>query len=73
MVGAQAFTNSMNSINHDFMHMEHKKLFGLYSDYNSFIHEQALDVINNFCWRRDDWVTEAYDNEWYPDVVVEVG
>ena len=50
-----------------------KKKFVLFSDYNSFIHEQALDVINNLCWKRDDWVAAVYDNEWYPGVVAEVG
>ena len=53
--------------------MEHEKLFVLFSDYNSFIQEQALDVINNFCWRKDDWVAAVYDHEWYLGVVVEVG
>ena len=50
-----------------------KKLFILFSDYNSFIHEQALDVINNLCWKKDDWVAAVYDNEWYPGVVCKVG
>ena len=49
-----------------------KKNFVLFSDYNSFIHEQALDVINNLCWKRDDWVAAVYDNDWYPGVVAEV-
>ena len=48
--------------------MKHKKLFILFSDYNSFIHEQALDVINNLCWKKDNWVAVAYDNEWYSGV-----
>ena len=52
--------------------MKHKKLFVLFSDYNSFIHEQALDDINNLCWRKDDWVAVVYDNELYRGVVVEV-
>ena len=46
-----------------FSHMKHKKLFILFSDYSSFIHEQALDVINNFSWKKDDWVVADYDNE----------
>ena len=37
------------------------------------MHEQELDVINNLCWRKDDWVTAAYANEWYLGVVIEVG
>ena len=53
--------------------MEHKKLFVLFSDCNSFMHQQALDVINNLCWKRDDWVAVVYDNEWYLGVAVEVG
>ena len=44
----------------------------LFSDYNSFIHEQALDDINNLCCRKDDWVAVVYDNELYRGVVVEV-
>ena len=56
-----------------FTHMEHKCIFLSFPDYNSFIHEQALDVINNLCWEKDDLVTALYDNEWYLDVVVEVG
>ena len=56
-----------------FNDMEHKKLFISILDYNTFIHEQALDVINNLCWKKDNWVAVAYDNEWYPGVVVEVG
>ena len=48
-------------------------LFILFSDYNFFIHEQALDVINNLCSKKYDWVAAVYDNEWwYPDVVDEV-
>ena len=54
------------------MDMEQKKNFVLFSDYNSFIHEQVLDVINNLCWKRDDWVVVAYDKEWCPGVDVEV-
>ena len=53
--------------------MKHKKLFILFSDYNSFIHEQALEVINNLCWKEGDWVAAVYDKEWYPGVVAEVG
>ena len=55
------------------MHMKHKKVFILFSDYNSFMHEQALDVINNLCWKKYDWVAAVYDNERYPGVVAEVG
>ena len=63
-----------DSVNHVFfMHMKHKKLFLLFLDYNSFIHKQALDVINNLCWKKDDWVAAGYDNEGYPGVVAEVG
>ena len=43
-----------------------KNLFILFSDYNFFIHEQALDAINNLCWKKDDWVAAVYDNERYP-------
>ena len=50
-----------------------KTLFVLFWDYNSFIHEQALDVIKNLCWKRDDRVAAVYDNEWYPGVAAEVG
>ena len=53
--------------------MEHKCVFLSFPDYNSFIHEQALDVTNNVCWKKDDLVTAHYDNEWYLDVVVVVG
>ena len=53
--------------------MEHEKLLVLFSDFNSFIQEQAHDVINNLCWRKDDWVAAVYDHEWYLGVVVEVG
>ena len=61
------------SLNHVFfMHMNHK-LFTLFSDCNCFIHEQVLDVINNLCWKKDDWVAAVYDNECYPGVVAEVG
>ena len=56
-----------------FNDMEHKKLFISILDYNTFIHEQALDVINNLCWKKDNWVATACDNEWYPGVAVEVG
>ena len=56
-----------------FNDMEHEKLFISISDYNTFIHKQALDVINHLCWKKDNWVAVAYDNEWYPGVVVEVG
>ena len=53
--------------------MEHiKKLYILLSDYNSFIQEQALDAINNLYWKKEDWLAVPYDNEWYPDVAVEV-
>ena len=55
------------------MYMKHKKLFILFSDYNSFIHEQELDTINNLCWKKDDSVAAVYDNEWYPGLVAEVG
>ena len=51
----------------------HGKLFISISDYNTFIYEEALDVVNNLCWKKDAWVAVAYDNEWYRDVVVEVG
>ena len=62
-----------DSVHHLFFtHMEHKKLV-LFSDCNSFIHHQALDVINNLCCKKDDWVAVVYDNEWYLGVVVEVG
>ena len=54
------------------MHIKNKKLFILFSDYNSFIHQQAL-VINNLCWKKDDWVAAIYDNEWFPDVAAEAG
>ena len=64
----------IDSVNHVvFMHMKHKKVFILFSDYNSFMHEQALDVINNLCWKKYDWVAAVYDNERYPGVVAEVG
>ena len=53
--------------------MEHKFFFVLFSDYNSFIHEQAFDVIYSLCWKKDDWVAAVYDNEWYLGVIVEVG
>ena len=53
--------------------MKHQKLFISFSDYNSFIHEQALDVINNLCCKKDDWVVVVFDNECYPGVVVKVG
>ena len=53
--------------------MEHKKRFISISDYNTFIYEEALDVVNNLCWKKDAWVAVAYDNEWYCGVVVEVG
>ena len=63
-----------DSVNHVFFtDMKHKKLFILFSDYNSLKHEQALDVINNLCWKKGDWVAVTYDNEWYPGVAVEVG
>ena len=52
--------------------MKHKKLFILFSDYNSFIHKQVLDVINNLYQKQDDWVAVVYDNESYPGVVAEV-
>ena len=55
------------------MHIEHQNLFVLFSDYNSFIHEQTLDVINNLCWKKDDWVAAVCDNEWYLGVVVDIG
>ena len=55
------------------MHMEDIKLFVLFSDHNSFIHEKILDVISNLCWKKDNWVAAVYDNEWYIGVVVEVG
>ena len=48
------------------------KIFILFSDYNSFIHKQARDVINNLCWKKGDWVAAVYDNEWYPGVAAEV-
>ena len=61
-------------VNHVFfMHMKHKIVFILFSDYNSFIHKQAVDVIGNLCRKKDKWVAAIYDNEWYPRVVVEVG
>ena len=41
-----------------------RNIKNLFSDYNSFIHEQALDVINNLCWKEDDWVAAVYNNEW---------
>ena len=44
----------------------------LFSDYSSFIHEQALNVINNLSCKIDDWIAAVYDNEWYPGVVAEV-
>ena len=44
--------------------MKHKRLFILFSDYNSFIHKQALDVINHLSWKKDNWVAAVYDNEW---------
>ena len=47
-------------------------LFVFYFDYNSFIHKQALDVINNLYRKQDDWVAAVYDNEWYPGTVAEV-
>ena len=50
--------------------MEQKNI--LFSYCNSFAFEQALDIIN-LCWKKDDWVAVAYDNQWYPGVVVEVG
>ena len=50
--------------------MKHKNLFALFSDYSSFIHKQALDVINNLCWKEDYWVPAVYHNECYPGVVV---
>ena len=53
--------------------MEHKKLFVLFSDYNSFIHEKGVDAINNLFWKKDSWVAAVYDNEWYVGVVVGVG
>ena len=37
------------------------------------MHEQELDVINNLCWKKDDWVTAAYANKWYLGVAIEVG
>ena len=49
-----------------------KKKFILFSDYNSFIHKQVLDVINNLYQKQDDWVAVVYDNESYPGVVAEV-
>ena len=45
----------------------------LFSDYYSFMHEQELDVINNLCWKKDDWVTATYANKWYLGVAIEVG
>ena len=53
--------------------MKHKKRFILLSDYNSFIHKLAIDVITNLCWKKDDWVAAVDDNEWQPGVVAEVG
>ena len=50
--------------------MKHENLFALLSDYSSFIHKQALDVINNLCWKEDYWVPAVYHNECYPGVVV---
>ena len=47
--------------------MKHKKRFILLSDYNS------IDVINNLCWKKDDWVAAVDDNEWQPGVAAEVG
>ena len=44
--------------------MKHEKCFILFSDYNSFIHEQTLDFINNLCWKKDEWVAVAYGKEW---------
>ena len=49
-----------------------KKNFILFSDYNSFIHKQVLDVINNLYQKQDDWVAVVYDNESRPGVVAEV-
>ena len=69
-----------NSISNDvvnhvfFMHMRThiKNLF--YSQITTLVmHKQALDVINNLCWRKSDWVAAVYDNEWYLDVVAVVG
>ena len=61
-------------VNHVFfMHMKHKIVFILFSDYNSFIHKQAFDDIDNLFRKKDKWVAAVYDNEWYPGVVVEVG
>ena len=64
-----------DSVNHVFFtHMKHKKHFILFSDYVSFKHKQAIDVIKNICWKKDDWFASVYVNEWYPVVVaVEVG
>ena len=79
LVGWNNFQNSWlvlttHFVNHVFfMHMKHKTLFILFSDYNSFIHKLTLDVINNLCWKKDDWVAAVYDNEWYLGVVVKVG
>ena len=61
-------------VNHVFfMHMKHKIVFILFSDYNLFIHKQAFDDIDNLFRKKDKWVAAVYDNEWYPGVVVEVG
>ena len=45
----------------------------MFSDYNSFTHKQALEVSNNLCLKKDDWVAAVYDNDnkWYPGVVAE--
>ena len=43
--------------------MKHKKLI-LFSDYNPYMHEQALHVINNLCWKKDDLVAAVDDHEW---------
>ena len=55
------------------MYMEHKKLFVLFGRITAFSYMNKLDVINNLCWKRDDWVTVTYDIEWYLGVAVEVG
>ena len=58
-----------DSVNHVFFtHMKQRS----FSEHKGFIHKQALDVINNLCWKKDDWVAAVYDNEWYPGVVAEV-
>ena len=54
------------------LHTWNIQFFILFSDYNSFIHKQGLDIINNLCRKEDDWVVAVYDNEWYPGVVAEV-